>query len=68
MALIDEIEAFLAQNDMSPTAFGTQALNDPPFVQQLRGGRDIKMSTAERVRAFMADFVDTEPSTDRDAA
>lgn len=39
---------------MSETAFGTNALNDPPFVLQLRRGRDPKMSTVERVRAFMA--------------
>lgn len=53
MRLIDEIEAFLKANEMSATAFGTQALNDPPFVAQLRAGRDVKMSTVERVRAFM---------------
>lgn len=55
MQLIDEIEAFLKAHGMSATAFGTQALKDPPFVSQLRAGRDIKMSTAERVRAFMSE-------------
>lgn len=57
MALLNEIEAFLASTGMSATAFGTKVLNDPPFVQQLRAGRDPKMSTAERVRQFIADFV-----------
>lgn len=56
MSLLGEIEAFLSSNGMSATAFGAQALNDPPFVQQLRSGRDPKMSTVERVRKFMADF------------
>jgi len=42
---------------MSATAFGAQALNDPPFVAQLRAGRDIKKSTYDRVKAFMAEYV-----------
>lgn len=54
MTLLQEIEAFLTETGMSATAFGLDALNDPPFVAQLRGGRDPKMSTAERCRAFMA--------------
>jgi aspartate carbamoyltransferase catalytic subunit len=65
MALIQEIEAFLASSGMSATAFGTKVLNDPPFVQQLRAGRDPKMSTADRVRQFIADFVpDAEPASE----
>lgn len=55
MDLLKEIEDFLKSSGMSATAFGTAALNDPPFVQQLRKGRDIKMSTAERIRAFIRD-------------
>lgn len=54
MRLIDEIEAFLKAREMSATAFGRLALNDPPFVAQLRAGRDVKESTIERVRAFIA--------------
>ena len=53
MTLLQEIEAFLKATGMSATAFGIKALNDPPFVQQLRDGRDPKLSTAERCRAFM---------------
>lgn len=55
MTLLQEIEAFLLANSMSATAFGADALNDPPFVAQLRNGRDVKLSTAERVRKFIAD-------------
>lgn len=64
MTLLDEIEAFLEAAGMSPTAFGTQALNDPPFVAQLRAGRDVKMSTVEKVRAFMREhnLTPDEPS------
>jgi GxxExxY protein len=53
MGLLFEIENFLESSGMSATAFGTAALGDPPFVMQLRNGRDIKTSTAERVRAFI---------------
>ena len=65
MALIDEIEAFLERTKMSATAFGKIALNDPPFVQQVRDGRDVKWSTVEKVRAFMADW---QPPEDLDDA
>ena len=57
MALLDEIEAFLKATGMSATAFGVEVLNDPPFVQQLRNGRDPKMSTAEKCRGFMCDRI-----------
>ena len=53
MTLLAEIEGFLAQSGMSATAFGIDALNDPGFVPGLRAGRDPKLSTAERVRAFI---------------
>lgn len=57
MTLLQEIEAFLADTGMSATAFGTKVLNDPPFVQQLRSGRDPKLSTAERIRSFIKEYV-----------
>ena len=53
MTLLQEIEVFLAEAAMSPTAFGLLTLNDPAFVPNLRSGRDPKLSTAEKVRAFM---------------
>ncbi len=58
MTLLAKIEAFLERTGMSPTAFGIKALNDPPFVQQLRDGRDPKMSTAQKVEQFIADYRD----------
>lgn len=53
MMLLSEVEFFLENSGMSATGFGIAVLNDPPFVMQLRNGRDIKASTAERVRAFI---------------
>lgn len=54
MDLVTEIERFIVEHEMSATAFGMEALNDPAFVSQLRAGRDIKLSTMARVQAFMA--------------
>ena len=41
---------------MSETRFGELALNDKPFVAQLRAGRDLRGSTAKKLRDFMADY------------
>lgn len=65
MALLDDIEAFLSRENMSATAFGAKALNDPPFVAQLRKGRDVKESTAERVRSWMREYK-PEPEAEPD--
>ena len=54
--LISEIERFLAKHDMAPTRFGSLVMADPSFVFDLQHGRDIKTSTVEKVRAFMATF------------
>ena len=53
---ISEIERFLDRHDMAPTRFGSLAMSDPSFVSDLQQGRDIKWSTVERVRKFMATF------------
>ena len=41
---------------MAETRFGDLAMNDKPFVAQLREGRNVQMRTADRVRAFMASY------------
>lgn len=51
--LIDEIEAFCAARGMTVTRFGRDAVNDPALVQTLRAGRDLRMSTFRRIRAFL---------------
>lgn len=55
MTFLDEIDAFLKANDMSPTAFGMKSLNDPPFVAQVRKGRRVWPETMDKVRSFMKD-------------
>lgn len=52
-SLVSEIDAFLEEAQMSPTAFGRDALGDPGFVFGLRAGRDCRASTFARARAQM---------------
>jgi hypothetical protein len=54
--LLSEIEAFCARNMLTATSVGSSALNDRPFVGQLRKGRRVWPETAEKVRAFMASY------------
>ncbi|KPH67537.1 hypothetical protein [Novosphingobium sp. ST904] len=54
--LIDDIEAFLASNSVSPTAFGQLALGDRHFVRQVRAGRRLWPETEAKVRTFMATY------------
>lgn len=54
--LITEIEAFCKRHNMSKWDFGENAMGDRPFVKQLEQGRDIRFSTAAKVRAYMAGY------------
>lgn len=56
--LLAEIDTFLAEVRMTPTAFGREALNDPGFVFDLRAGRDCRRTTVDRARAQMARYRD----------
>lgn len=52
--LLAEIEAYIAQHNLSPTRFGVLSINDGHLVHQLRAGAlDIKASRINRIRAFM---------------
>lgn len=54
--LLAEIRTFLAAHDMSPTAFGLQAVNDGHFVHDLEGGAGITARRIDRVRRFMREY------------
>jgi len=60
--LLLEIEQFCLRNGMSETRFGELALNDKPFVSQLKHGRDLRGSTAARLRQFMAEYGAHQPA------
>jgi hypothetical protein len=54
--LLAEIETFIAAHGLAETTFGQKALGDKHFVKQLRAGRDIRLSTAGRVKTFMLTY------------
>lgn len=43
------VEAFIANNNLTPTRFGKEFVGDPLFVFQLREGREPRFSTREKV-------------------
>lgn len=51
-----EIEAFIKKHRIAATRFGKEAVGDPKFVFDIREGRSPSWRTAERVKAFMAEF------------
>ena len=59
--LLAEVEDFLKRHDMAPTTFGTLAANDMKLVSELRDGRDIRLSTADRIRRFMREYTPPRP-------
>lgn len=52
--LLDEIRAFLAETGMGPSYFGRIATGNSELVARLEAGKDVTLSTAEAVRAFIA--------------
>lgn len=62
--LLTDIQAFCEANGISLSDFGEMAMRDRGFATRLRNGRDVKLSTAARVRQFMAEY----PTEQADAA
>ena len=54
--LLAEIEAFLSETGMSPTAYGKAVANDSNLVRQLRGGRSIGLKKVDDICMFMDRF------------
>lgn len=54
--VLAEIETFLKNTGMTPTAFGRDALGDPGFVSGLVNGRDCRRSTLQRVQQQIAHY------------
>jgi hypothetical protein len=52
------VEAYLVRTRMSERRFGKFSCNDSSFVADLRGGREPRFSTIEKVDAFMTDHPD----------
>ena len=54
--LVDEIDTFLARHSMTAADFGIAAMRDIAFFYKLRKGRDVRVSTVDRVRKYMAGY------------
>lgn len=52
--LIARIEGFLSASRMSPTAFGRKVGNDGDLLADLKGGRELRRKTREKIEAFIA--------------
>jgi hypothetical protein len=70
--LVDEIDTFLARHLMTAADFGIAAMRDIAFVYKLRKGRDVRVSTVDRVRTYMAGYrgpsARSRPTNSRSAA
>jgi hypothetical protein len=60
--LLYDIDVFMSVHGMKPTMFGVLAVNDGHLVRDLRAGTDIRASTIDRVRAFMAAYRPARPA------
>jgi hypothetical protein len=63
--LIQDIDAFCESYKISASQFGLSALNDKPFVHQVRNGRRVWPETEAKVRQFMSSY---RASAKQDAA
>ena len=59
--LITQIEAFSTKHGLSEWQFGELVMNDRHFIRQLRTGRDLRMSTVERVKTFLDTYPEAQP-------
>lgn len=53
-SFLADIENFLVRTGMTPAAFGKRTANDGKFVDRLRRGGTVTLSTAERIRKWIA--------------
>ena len=53
MTLLRAIELYLERTGTTPTRFGREVMGDPRIVHDLRRGRQLRETTAARLRAFL---------------
>lgn len=66
--LAQEVDSFLSRTGMASSTFGRRAAGDWRFVKRLRAGDDFRISTVERVRAFMNPAPATPGNDGQDSA
>ena len=55
-SLVKDIERFLRETGMEETIFGHRVQREWKLVERLRGGGDVTTRTAEKIRAYMANY------------
>jgi hypothetical protein len=55
-SLLEEIESFLDRSELSASAFGQQVMGDRHLVHRLRGGKTVRLPTADKIRGFIKDW------------
>lgn len=61
MQLLARVERHIKLHRIPPTRFGRDALGDPKLVFQLRDGRELRRTTAQRLADYLDDN-EREPS------
>jgi predicted transcriptional regulator len=51
--LVRDIDAFIEREGLTPTEFGVRAIGDPNLYRHLKSGRNPRLTTMDRIRAFM---------------
>jgi hypothetical protein len=58
--MLAKIEAFCAENSISPTTFGRRAVGDGNLINGLRNDRSMTLRTGQRIIEFMATYRPTK--------
>ena len=53
MQLLREVEKFLRTSEIPAARYGREVMRDPRFVFDLRNGREPRIQTVNRVRAYL---------------
>jgi hypothetical protein len=51
--LLERIERYIAAANLNPTLFGKLAANDPTLVFDMRGGRELRRKTRQRILEYI---------------
>lgn len=61
--MLAKIEAFCAENSISPTTFGRRAVGDGNLINGLRNDRSMTLRTGQRIIEFMATYRPAKPAS-----
>jgi hypothetical protein len=53
-SLVRDIDVYIERSGMTPTDFGLRSIGDPNLYRHLKNGRNPRLATMDRIRAFMS--------------